>query len=205
VNKLRSSGQRALTIGLLIVSTMLVSCDSGAATNSASGAAASPTAGAVRSFAGQVAGSDAFIAIVASPTKMMAYVCDGTNDQVSISEWFRGSISGDTFDLISTGGAHLLGKLADQASGTVKLSDGRELSFSAQAAQAPAGLYRAEQTVAGTSYVGGWIVLNDAQQRGAANGGGQHIGASFVTEGGVATVRGLGQFHADFVGTNIEL
>jgi hypothetical protein len=204
VNKLRINGQSALTIGLLIVSIMLAGCDSGT-TSTSSGAAASPTAGTVRSFAGQVAGSDAFIAIAASQDKMMAYVCDGKNDQVSISEWFRGSISGDTFDLTSAGGAHLKGKLADSASGTVALTDGRELSFSAQATQAPAGLYRAEQTVAGTSYVGGWIVLSDQQQRGALNAPHERRAAILNIKDGTSNTLTLGEFHADFIGRDVNL
>ncbi len=172
--QLKRQGIAAL---LLIVSLMLAACDSGnsastnnGAANNAANNAGQAASGApsdnTRRFVGQVQDSDAFIGLVASGGKLMTYVCDGSNSQVNISEWFSNTISGSNFSLTSADGAQLNGTLGDQASGTLTMTDGRKFSFNAAAASGQIGLYRATQTISDTSYTGGWILLTDGQQRG---------------------------------------
>jgi hypothetical protein len=49
----------------------------------------------------------------------------------------------------------------------VTLADGEEHAFSADPAEAPAGLYRAEETIDGEELLGGWIELSNHEERGA--------------------------------------
>lgn len=73
-----------------------------------------------------------------------AYICDSDSSRAGDSEWFVGTITGDTFDLTSRSGRAFIqgGQLTeDAATGTVTLADGRVLTFSAERAQAGGGLY----------------------------------------------------------------
>ena len=128
------------------------------------------------SYVGKVDGSDAFIALVAQKNgEVTASVCDGA----SISEWFRGSADGDTLELASKSGAHLAADLAaDSINGSFTPSGGSSLDFIASAVTEPAGLYRAEQTIDGVDYVGGWIVLPGGEERGSISGGGKFLSTS---------------------------
>jgi len=49
----------------------------------------------------------------------------------------------------------------------VTLADGEEHAFSADPAEAPAGLYRVEETIDGEELLGGWIELSSHEERGA--------------------------------------
>jgi serine/threonine-protein kinase len=146
-----------LVVTVFLASVLLAACG-GASTVSGS-------------FAGRVDGSDAFIAVVVHANgEVTAYVCDG----VAISEWFKGSVDGSSLDLTNASGAHLTADLsADSIYGTFALAGGSALNFTTNAVTEPAGLYRAEDTIDGVAYVGGWIVLPDGEERGLVSGGGK--------------------------------
>ena len=127
-------------------------------------------AGLTGSWTGTVDGSGAFIAIASNGTEVMAYVCDGS----TISQWFKGTAGVDAVDLasgkvdLSKGDARLQANLAsDQASGSLTLADGTTYNFLAPRAAGDAGLYRLEESRDGDDWVGGWVVLNDGNLRGA--------------------------------------
>jgi hypothetical protein len=138
------------------------------------------------SLVGTVDGTDAFIALVPQENNgLIAYVCDGQ----TISVWFRGERNGNAVDLAAATGARLQASLeSDAAAGTVTLADGQTHSFTASLASGEAGLYRAEETLDGNNYVGGWIILNDGSQRGLVN----RItdGTSNITDGTSNTIVG---------------
>ena len=119
------------------------------------------------SLVGTVDGTDAFIALVPQENNsLIAYMCDGQ----TISVWFRGERNGGEEDLAAATGARLQASLeGDTAAGTVTLADGQTYAFTASLASGEAGLYRAEETLDGNNYVGGWIILNDGSQRGLVN------------------------------------
>ena len=122
----------------------------------------------VGTFVGTVDGTDAFVALVPQEdNSLIAYVCDGQ----TISTWFKGERNENAVDLTAANGARLQASLeADTATGSITLTDGQTYAFTTQLATGGAGLYRAEETISGADYVGGWIILNDGSQRGAVNG-----------------------------------
>ena len=120
-------------------------------------------------------GTDAFISVILhTDGTVTAYVCDSA----AISEWFKGSVNGSSLDLTNADGARLTADLAaDSFTGTFTPSSSSPLTFSAEQADQPAGLYRGEDTVDGVDLVAGWIVLPDGDQRGAVSGGGRVVSA----------------------------
>ena len=142
---------------------------------SACGGTASAVSG---SFVGKVNGSDTFIAVVLhTDGAVTAYVCDS----VSIAEWFKGNVDGSSLDLTNASGAHLTADLADGSfNGTFTPSGSSPLTFSVNAADQPAGLFRHEETVDGVKYVDGWIFLPDGDVRGARSGGGKIVKATWI-------------------------
>jgi hypothetical protein len=152
---------KRIAILILLASLLLAACGGGTQTVSGS-------------FVGKVDGSDAFIAITLHTNgEVTAYVCDSA----TISAWFKGKADGSTLDLTNASGAHLTADLApDSFTGTFTPSGangGSALTFSVQQAGEPAGLYRADATLDGVAYVGGWIVLPSGEERGAISGGGK--------------------------------
>jgi hypothetical protein len=113
----------------------------------------------LQQFVGTVEGSNAYIGIATQENRILAYVCDGTVEQApTIYSWFRGELSGNSFDLTSEEGFHLTGQLASNtANGTVRFADGSEHAFTAELATPPAGLFRLEEN----GVVSGWIVRKD--------------------------------------------
>ena len=119
-------------------------------------------------YAGQVNDSEAFIAVATNGIDILAYVCDGTESDVTIAEWFKGTLSGKSFALTSKNTAKLSGQIVeDAATGALTLADGSTFTFNAPLATGNAGLYRKEQTINGSDSITGWIVLADGQIRGA--------------------------------------
>lgn len=124
-------------------------------------------------FVGKLRGSDAFVAVVAASTEsgqrrdVKVYVCDARR----VSEWFPGSAEGDRFVVTSDDGdAEVSGTLrGNSADGTVELSDGRRLSYTARRAASPAGFYnltvRPDGRLQGTSASGEKISGKVAKQR----------------------------------------
>jgi hypothetical protein len=106
-------------------------------------------------FVGKVAGTDALVAVVAAPGKdkreAQVYVSDGT----TLSEWFPGSVQGNSFTATSEDDdAEAHGKLSkDSVAGTLKLPDGKTVRYEARRATAASGLY--ELTVSGKGRLSG--------------------------------------------------
>jgi hypothetical protein len=97
-------------------------------------------------FVGDVAGSDAFVAIVAGPAEkgketrpVTLYASDGGG----LSESLAGTVRGNAFTATSDDGdAKASGRLGgDSVSGTLTLPDGGEAAYRAARATAAAGLY----------------------------------------------------------------
>jgi hypothetical protein len=133
-------------------------------------AAAAQAASLTGSFVGQVQGSEAFIALVAKGDKVLAYVCDGAK----LAEWFRLLSNADgALEGKSAAGVGLKAQVeTDTIKGSVILNDGKTLEFTATQATNEAGLYRSEAAFGETTYLGGWIVNQKSEQRGAVIGGG---------------------------------
>lgn len=94
---------------------------------------------------------------------IVAYLCDGR----STSVWLAGAFDGSHASLASEGASMDVSVAGGRAYGTVTLEGTASRLFTAELATEEAGLYRAEATAEGVSYVGGWIVLDDGRQRGA--------------------------------------
>jgi hypothetical protein len=156
-------------------------------------------------FAGAAQGSPAYVAVYVDKAdkkgrhKVIAYVCDSQQ----VAEWFdQKNVKGNTLSLTSDGGARLKATLTKSAAtGTVRLPDGTKLPFAAPRANEPAGLYRAEQTIAGQDYLGGWILLPDGTQRGAVKRAQQVIGNPFIDPNSAPNVPlpGIGTLTAELV------
>lgn len=130
----------------------------------------------VHTFVGYVENSDAFIALTQLDGQVLAYVCNGRD----VATWLRGSARGDALDL-NSGEARLQAAYDGTGfTGTFTSAHGGSHPFRARPAAQGAGFYRAAQTVAGLSYVGGWIVLGDGQQRGAVKAGGVLVGGTLA-------------------------
>ncbi len=114
------------------------------------------------SFVGQVAGTDAFVAVVTDGELVIGYVCDGQG----IGEWFQGRVADGV--LTSARGARLALEVAKEGvSGTFTAVSGSSHSFTTEVATGSAGLYRLPETVVDDeTYKGGWIVLPNGDQRG---------------------------------------
>jgi transposase len=98
------------------------------------------------SFVGELTRTNAFVAVVAAPAEgkqdaraVHVYVSDGRR----LSEWFSGSISGDSFAAKSdSGDADANGKLSgDSVTGTVELPGGKTVRYEASPPPGAAGLY----------------------------------------------------------------
>jgi hypothetical protein len=125
------------------------------------GAEPTPTTG---SFVGTVAGSDAYVAIVAGREgHVLAHVTDGAWSV----DWVDGFTRGRTASLSNEGGATLDARWSRRGvTGTFTRPQTPTLTFNAVRVTAPAGLYRAAQDFADGRYVGGWVVLRDKSMRG---------------------------------------
>jgi hypothetical protein len=106
------------------------------------------------SFVGRLSRGGGFVAVVAAPAAageeerdVEVFVVDGS----SVSEWFSGPISGNAFVAKSTDGdGEARGKLtANTVTGTVELSDGDEVRYTARRPGGAAGLYGLSVTPAG--------------------------------------------------------
>ncbi len=124
----------------------------------------------------------AFVAIVTSGDKTLAYVCDGEK----IAEWYRGRAVNGSVSLTSTGGASKLTakRNGDVWEGLVTLEGDRNWAFKAATTSAPAGLYRSDDVLNSARFLGGWVVLDNGDQRGAVIGGGStRPGAALAVNG----------------------
>ena len=94
-------------------------------------------------------------------SQVIAYMCDGTGQHVSLAEWFKGPVTSNGIDITNAHGAHLAATVSAQAiTGTVTFKDGRSAPFTARLLPDPGtgyGLFRSEETFHGVRYLGGWI------------------------------------------------
>ena len=83
-------------------------------------------------YVGQLQGLErGAIAISTDGRSVLAYVCDGTAEHVTVAQWFKGTPSANTLSL-GAGRATLDARLdTDRASGTVIFADGRTFAFRA--------------------------------------------------------------------------
>ncbi len=144
-----------LLAGLLLV--LLVGC----------GNRPSPDTG-PQVFVGEIAGSDALIALVVQDGNLVAYACGGPNSWGSHTGWFYGSVgAGQINPTTAPNGHRLEGRLDGQtASGSFTLPDGNTLRWSAERARpgSGAGLYSHEQD----GQLTGLIVTNTGKMAGAS-------------------------------------
>ena len=142
---------RAATAALLIMAT-IGACGGG-------GASVPKNIRAV----GRVSGSDTFVAVTKYGSGIDAYVCDGK----TVGETFRGRARGGNVDLRSDDGARLQATVTGKkVTGRFTPTSGPSLAFTAQAAEKPAGLYRARVVANGQTITAGWVLLPDGEQRG---------------------------------------
>jgi hypothetical protein len=153
---------RFSALGIFSLALFLVACGGSAKPTNTVAPATNATPNA---FVGAIPGTDAFIALTTKNGSSVSYICDSKQ----VSTWFSGPVAGNALDITATNGNHLKANLAASgATGTVTLG-GKDFAFTAAPAQGDAGLFRAEQEVNGGKVVGGWIVAQDGQQRGALN------------------------------------
>jgi len=159
----------------LVLAAALVAC----ATPVEADAPTDVAVGSTSTFVADV-GDDLFLAIVAAELEsdeigraFVAYLCDGAD----VSAWLIDADDGDPVTLATADAEVVLSLGDDDVSGEVSLAGGTPRPFTAERAVGSAGLYRAEHTTGAPAtgalatgvrdYVGGWIVLNNAEQRGA--------------------------------------
>jgi hypothetical protein len=103
------------------------------------------------------------LALSTNGQQVIAYLCDGTDQQLTRAEWFSGPVTSTGIDLTSPAGAHLVASMGGQAiMGSVTLKDGRSAPFDAGQVANPGsdtGLFRSEASFNGVPYVGGWILV----------------------------------------------
>jgi hypothetical protein len=116
------------------------------------------------SFVGTVAGSGAYVAVVVGADgDALAHVTDG---QFSV-DWLDGRLRGRTATLTNEGGAIIDAQFdGNTVTGSFRRPREAALEFTARRGQTPAGLYRAVADFPDGRYVGGWVVLPDATERG---------------------------------------
>lgn len=121
-----------------------------------------------RVYVGEIAGSDALIALVVQDGQLAGYACGGPNTWGSHTGWFFGTLSGSEINPTTAPNGHRLeGRLSgSSASGSFTLPDGTSLSWTAQEARpgTGAGLYAHEEDGQRT----GLIVTNEGKMAGAS-------------------------------------
>lgn len=157
---------RKIALAAMVVTLVVAGCgDGGGDAGGDETADPDPVAG---TFVGTVEGSDAYVAVVAgADNDVLAYVTDGG----SSVDWLEGILEGprDTAARIGNDGGAVLDVsfTGTSASGAFARPGEDPQTFTAEAVDAPAGLYRATESFADGDYVAGWIVLPDGTQRGA--------------------------------------
>ncbi|MGH3903346.1 MAG: hypothetical protein ACRDTE_04000 [Pseudonocardiaceae bacterium] len=127
-----------------------------------------PAAPPQANYAGRTSGNEATIAIAVEGDAASAYVCDGKQ----IESWLDGTIENGRLTLQGGDGDQVTGSVQDGAVFGTMWVQGKQWPYSAQPAQAPAGLYDGQGTVDGAPARVGWIVLQDGSQVGVADIGG---------------------------------
>jgi hypothetical protein len=113
-------------------------------------------------FVGQVAGTDAFVAVVIGGDKAIAYVCDGAH----VSAWLHGEVHDGVLSLTDDRGDQIQARLQDDAvTGLVDVDGLGSRTFSAdRAVDGQSGLFRGLAPVNGEEGVLSLIRLNDGER-----------------------------------------
>src|SRR4051812_966790 len=156
-----------------------------------SASAAPPVAvGTQDTYAGNVTGGGATIAIAVKDGKAVAYLCDGKTGEA----WMQGTLTAGKLSLSGEKNSTLTGTVANgTAAGDIKAA-GRQFTFSVKTVAPPSGLYRATATVRNAKVVGGWIVLPDGTQTGLAT-----VDAATVIPGPINLTNGTASVGSDTV------
>lgn len=109
-----------------------------------------------KTFVGSLEGTQTYIAFVIQNDKAIVYICDG----YQVSEWITGKVADGKLDLTTDKGTHLTASAtSDSVTGTLTLTDGQPLVFSASpTVEGQTGLYRYQGDENGITYTTGWIV-----------------------------------------------
>ena len=133
-------------------------------------------------YTGRTTGREATLAIAVKGGRAAAYLCDGR----SVEAWLTGTVTAGRLALRSKAGDQLAGTVAAEGvTGTVSVR-GRQVSFTIDKADPPAGLYRAKTS----SNTIGWIILPDGSQVGIDNDGTPAPAPPLDPASGAATVGG---------------
>lgn len=153
----RLASRVALIVGVVVALTGCL--ESAPAEDGAPAAVIAPLEEA--SFAGRFEDENLLVAIVTGGSGAQAYVCDGERDF-----WFRGEAFGLPLVLTASDGTELYVQRAEGGlAGAITFDDGTELSFTAPRTE-ESSLFRGETSVGEDTFLGGWIVLPDGEQRG---------------------------------------
>ena len=144
-------------IFILAVIMLLAACGGTASSAAPAATAAALVKGEFVGDAGHLAG----IGLSTNGRQVVAYLCNGSYQHVTLAQWFTGPVTSRGIDITNAHGAHLAATMSAQAiTGTVTLKDGQSSPFTARLIPNPSmgwGLFRSEQTFNGVSYLGGWI------------------------------------------------
>lgn len=126
---------------------------------------AKPPATGPVTYAGNVQGGAATLAIAIKDGTAVAYVCDGKKAEA----WLQGTAAGGELSLTGPGEAKLTGTYGNGKAAGQVWAAGKKWAFSLASVKPPSGLYRAAADVNGARVVGGWIVLADGTQVGVVS------------------------------------
>jgi hypothetical protein len=130
-------------------------------------------------FAGRASNTAIGLSIVVENGRATAYVCDGNTLEV----WLQGAVEEDRVELTSKAGSSLSGTVNGQSMSGQILTPSAQISFLANAAEPPAGVYRAEIEVNGNMTRIGWAVLPDGTQLGVSQTGEDGVPAPTLDTG----------------------
>jgi hypothetical protein len=129
---------------------------------------APPANGPTVTYAGDVEGGSATVAIAVKNGKAVAYLCDGDD----IEAWLQGTAEDGQLDLRGEGNASLTGTFGNGiARGSIS-AEGSRFTFSAKTVKPPSGLYRATANLRNKVATVGWVVKEDGSQTGVMDLGG---------------------------------
>jgi hypothetical protein len=163
--------RRLLLCALATLWLLTMACGGGGGSSGGSG---------TNTWVGKVEGTDAYVAMLIKDTTRYVYVTDGKE----VNFLFRGEI-GETdvsnYFTLRDDQNHVINVQAPQGNtfrGIITVTAGQHLNFAVSPARGDAGLYRAKEGTAQSS----WIVLEDGSFRGAKVG----------TDGKVESLASLG-------------
>lgn len=154
-----------------------------------------PTPQGLGMFTGAV-NDELFIAVAAAEhpdesleRAIMVYLCDGADR----SAWLVAESAGDTATLSGEDVQVTLSLRGNNVSGEVRIAGAAAQPFTVERAQEDTGLFRV-QRVGPPDYIGGWIILNNFEQRGALTENGRVIENPFLDVATGTAETGVGTF-----------